>query len=93
MSLSLKEHRVSTSPQGDSDGFDTSESTGKDILEFDIEDEVLALKTRLVNNVSLLPLFPGLALTPNRQTTSSAGLLSTRSFSFSTDLAMPWTRC
>ncbi|KAH7234326.1 major facilitator superfamily domain-containing protein [Fusarium solani] len=50
MSLSLKEHRVSTSPQGDSDGFDTSESTGKDILEFDIEDEVLALKTRLVNN-------------------------------------------
>lgn len=93
MSLPLKEHRVSTSPQGDSDGFDTSESTGKDVLEFDIEDEALALKTHLVNNVSLLPLFPSLVLTSNRQTTNSAGLLFTGSFSFSTDLAMLWTRC
>ncbi|RSL86875.1 hypothetical protein CEP52_015689 [Fusarium oligoseptatum] len=52
MSLPLKEHRLSTSPQGDSDGFDTSESAGKDILEFDIEDEVLALKIRLVNDAN-----------------------------------------
>ncbi|KAI8711162.1 MFS domain-containing protein [Fusarium sp. LHS14.1] len=50
MSLPLKEHRVSTNPQGDSDGFDSSESTGKDVLEFDIESEVLAFKTHLVNN-------------------------------------------
>lgn len=62
MSLPLKEHRVSTNPQGDSDGFDSPDSTGKDILEFDIEDEVLALKTHLVNNVSEpSPLVAGLS--------------------------------
>lgn len=93
MSLPLKQNEIDTSIRSNDDIADFLRSTGQDILESDLEDEVLAMKTRLVNDVGPSPLQPGLVLTRNRQTTSSAGRLSTGSSSSSTALAMLWTRC
>ncbi|KAK7417333.1 Filamentous Growth Regulator [Neonectria punicea] len=52
MSLPLKEHQVTTSSQSDHDPIYPAENSGKDVLETELENEVLALKTRLVNDAN-----------------------------------------
>ncbi|KAK7429868.1 Filamentous Growth Regulator [Neonectria magnoliae] len=52
MSLPLKEHQVTTSFQSDHDPTYPADESGKDVLETELEDEVLALKTRLINDAN-----------------------------------------
>ncbi|CVL08013.1 related to synaptic vesicle transporter SV2 (major facilitator superfamily) [Fusarium mangiferae] len=52
MSPPLKENLVDTSIRSNDDAVDLPNPNGEDILESDLEDEVLALKTRLVNDAN-----------------------------------------
>ncbi|KAF5529110.1 major facilitator superfamily transporter [Fusarium mexicanum] len=52
MSPPLKENLVDTSIRSNDDALDLRSPKGEDILESELEDEVLALKTRLVNDAN-----------------------------------------